>query len=76
MARPRILKQTPFGEWLSASGRSTSWAAEKLGLTGPYVDKLRRGASVPSLALALEIERLTTTKGVSAVPASSWVLPK
>ncbi len=57
--RPRSEVITLFSRWLDANERDRAWAADQLGVSRSYVDRLARGSSMPSLDLALKIERLT-----------------
>lgn len=66
--RPRSTAASPLSRWLDQNGRTREWAAGKLGVTRPYIDKLCRGAATPSLDVAASIERLTG----GGVVASSW----
>lgn len=66
--RPRN-KQTKLSSWIDAKGLTRDVVAARLGIGRTYLDKLCRGASRPSLELALQIERLTS----GAVIASEWL---
>jgi transcriptional regulator with XRE-family HTH domain len=66
--RPRN-EQTKFSKWIDSTSASRNDVAVRLGVGRTYLDKLCRGASRPSLELAIEIEKLT--KG--EVPAADWL---
>ncbi len=66
--RPRSEVITLFSRWLDANGRDRAWAADQLAVSRSYVDRLARGSSMPSLDLALKIERLTR----GAVTPAMW----
>jgi hypothetical protein len=66
--RPRARAASPLSRWLDDHGRTREWAAGKLGVTRPYLDKLCRAAATPSLDVATGIEHLTGGE----VSASSW----
>lgn len=52
----------------SSGERQTVWA-ERLGISAAYLSDLLNGKKLPSLVLAVQIERETG----GAVPATSWV---
>lgn len=58
-----------LSEIISASGRTRKDWAAKIGVSAPYLSDLVNGKRVPSLAVAVRIERVTN----GAVPASSWL---
>jgi plasmid maintenance system antidote protein VapI len=66
--RPRSSATSAFSRWLDRRGQTRGWAAEKLGVTRTYIDKLCRSDASPSLALAAKVERLTG----GAVSATMW----
>jgi DNA-binding XRE family transcriptional regulator len=66
--RPRN-RQTKLSSWIDEKGLTRDVVAARLGIGRTYLDKLCRGASRPSLELALQIERLTS----GAVVASEWL---
>jgi transcriptional regulator with XRE-family HTH domain len=66
--RPRNT-QTQLSKWIDAQDLTRDQVATKLGVGRTYLDKLCRGASRPSLELAVEIERLTH----GAIAASEWL---
>jgi plasmid maintenance system antidote protein VapI len=72
MARNPISKpvpKTPLDEFMTDHGVTDARLSEAIGCTREYVSMLRKGArKVPSLDLALKIERFTNGQ----VPASSW----
>jgi transcriptional regulator with XRE-family HTH domain len=66
--RPRK-KQSKLASWIDSEKLIRDDVAARLGVTRPYLDKLCRGASRPSLELALAIEKLTAGK----IAASEWL---
>lgn len=58
VGRPRK-SETPLAAWLDREGMTRDHLADKLEVTRQYVDKLCRGASKPSLQVALAIEKLS-----------------
>jgi transcriptional regulator with XRE-family HTH domain len=66
--RPRS-SETKLSKWIDAQDLTRDQVATKLSVGRTYLDKLCRGASRPSLELAIEIEKLTR----GAIPASEWL---
>lgn len=56
-------------EHIKASGYSQTVWAERLGIAKSYLSDLLNGNKVPSLDLAVRIQRATD----GAVPADSWI---
>ena len=54
---------------ISSSGESAAHWARRLGISRGYLSEMLAGKKLPSLTLAVTIERETG----GAVPASSWV---
>ena len=66
--RPRKDIQTPLSRWVDATKLKREDAARLFDITRQHLDRLCRGDRTPSLALALEIERITR----GAVSVQSW----
>ena len=56
-------------EHIKSSGQSQSWWADQLQITRSYLSDLLNGNKVPSLDLAVRIQRATG----GAVPADCWI---
>jgi hypothetical protein len=67
--RPRSGNLTPFGKWLDAAGADRAEAAGKLGINRSYLDKLARGAAVPTTLVMWDIHTMTMGK----VSLAEWV---
>ncbi len=67
--RPRSPTTSKFSAWLDAAGITRDMAADKLGVSRAYIDRLARGESRPSLPLAAKIDAFS--KG--AVALAAWV---
>ena len=63
------LRVTPLEAVISMSGLSRTDWAKRLNISKSYMSDLLNGNRVPSLDLAVRIERATD----GAVPASSWL---
>lgn len=68
---PRRRRPPPdnkFTQWLAGCGRTTSALAEELGISIPYLYKLRDGDRVPGRDVSIKISEISG----GAVPVDSW----
>lgn len=70
MCGSRINPGMTLDDYMTRESIGDAAMAARLGCDRSRVNRLRRGAGRPSLALAARIERVTN----GAVPASAWAL--
>lgn len=65
----QMLRMANIRDFLRQSGSTQAKLADELGISRGYMSELVAGSKIPSLGVAVAIERATG----GAIPASSWV---
>lgn len=54
-------------DWLEREGKSDAWLAAEVGVSRPFITRIRTGARQPSLPVALKLSKITS------LPASTFM---
>lgn len=60
--RPWHIRRMTLDQWMTDQKVTDAWLAERVGTDRSRINRIRRGLAVPSLRVAVEIERVTRGK--------------